>query len=621
MQNYIQKLSPETINQIAAGEVIERPASALKELVENSLDANAKNIKIWCNNGGISSIIIEDDGFGISKDDLSLAIERHATSKLKPAINGTIDLLNITSLGFRGEALPSIGSIARLKIASKTINDSAWEISVEGGKIKPIAPCPWPNNYSGTRIEVKDLFYATPARLKFLKSERSENLAISEMIKRIALSRPDVSFSLYIDAKLNFKANAALEIDNLENQRLNRAREILGNDIAKDCLYIDTERADIKLSGLISLPTASRTDSRHQYMFVNGRPVKDPMLKGIARAAYSDVLARDKHPILALFLEMPYDFVDVNVHPAKTEVRFKDAALIRGLMIGAMRHALGSIGINPSQSLTNNAIGALAKSMPLQSNFLYQQDYSYRNATPSISQVRENYSSNFDFEINHNTENISLDAIPIARTIENNFETQNQIINFPLGAAVAQVHNTYIISQTNDGIIITDQHAAHERLTLEKMKAAIADKTLARQISLIPEVIELENEDCTRILNKAGELEEFGLIIEGFGAGAILVRETPAILGKINTKQLLQDLADEIATYDQTHSLKEKIDLVLSTMACHGSIRAGRSLSASEMNALLREMETTPRSGQCNHGRPTFVALSLNDIEKLFGRK
>lgn len=606
----INRLSTDAINQIAAGEVIERPASALKEIVENSLDAGARLINIWCDDGGLGRILVEDDGNGIEKEDLPIAILRHATSKLSPNIEGKIDLTNINSLGFRGEALPSIGSISRLTISSKTKNSNqAWQIEVNGGQVGSIKPCAWASLNSGTRIEIRDLFFSTPARLKFMKSPRAEILAINDIIKRLALSRPDVSFCLYIDGKNSFRAIAGNE--EIAQNRLKRARDILGNDIAQDCLFIDTMRAELKLFGLASLPTASRADSRHQYLFVNGRPVKDPMLKGIARAAYQDVLARDRHPVLALFLEVPPNFVDVNVHPAKTEVRFKDAALVRGLIIGALRHAIGTIEVRPSISLSSQTFGALGNSLKLQNN--YQHDYSRQN----ISKNPTFYEGGFG-EINRDFAPLAKPSEAIENDIADNNISQN---DFPLGAAKAQIHNTYIIAQTNQGIAIIDQHAAHERLVLEKMKNAILGKSISRQPLLIPDIVELDKDDCQRLLEKSHEFEEFGLIIENFGDGAILVRETPAMLGKINCKNLLQDLADEIATFDKALSLKEKIDEILASMACHGSVRAGRSLNAFEMNAILREMEQTPRSGQCNHGRPTFIILGLDDIEKLFGRK
>lgn len=624
----INRLSADAINQIAAGEVIERPASALKELVENSLDAGARNINIWCDDGGLSRILVEDDGIGIGREALSIAIERHATSKLVPKENGAIDLTRIESLGFRGEALPSIGSVSRLKITSKTSDDNdAWEIEVEGGRVSQTRPAAWPNLTSGTRIEVRDLFFATPARLKFMKTARSEALAIIDTIKRLALCRPDVSFSLFIDSRKTFAVVG--QSGDGDEICSNRIGAVLGASMANDCMKIDAERAGIILKGLASIPVASRSDSRHQYLFVNGRPVKDPMLKGIARAAYQDVLARDRHPILALFLEIDPQFVDVNVHPAKTEVRFRDPALIRGLVIGALRHAIANTGIQSSESLSAQTLGALGKAQIAQATSNYQRDYSYQ-ASFIRPQAKSDsfYEGSRGYEIDNNGMSdvapIGFIANPSANRFspeQNDTQAQNSLLDAPLGAAKAQLHNTYIVAQTKEGIAIIDQHAAHERLVLEKMKAAMADKNLARQISLIPDIVELDSSDCERLLEKAQELEDFGLVIENFGPGAILVRETPAILGKVNAKNLLQDLADEIASSDEALGLKERIDAILSSMACHGSVRAGRVLRPEEMNALLREMEQTPRSGQCNHGRPTFVTLRLNDIEKLFGRK
>ena len=632
----IKQLSRQVINQIAAGEVIERPASALKELVENSLDAGAQTINIWCEEGGLAKILVEDDGIGIAKHDLPIAILRHATSKLHSDNNGDADLTNIHTLGFRGEALPSIGAVARLKITSRHyLSDEAWEINVEGGQISDLKPAPWSGLNSGTRIEVRDLFFATPARLKFMKSVRSENIAIIDTIKRLALSRPEVGFALYLEGRVSFRTKI-----NGEANHSQRIRDIVGQDLAQDCLVIDVEREGIKLTGLASLPTASRSDSRYQFMFVNNRPVKDPMLKGVARAAYQDVLAKDRHPVLALFLEVDPKFVDVNVHPAKTEVRFRDPALIRGLIIGALRHAIGEVGIRPSQSLSHQTIGALGRSLNAPNNtpMLYQGNYNYRptKITPVQTGFYEGGARNFEPQqsmpqsfpllgINPDgTDDANLlmpnnaEPAPMARAFVGDDNLQQ---NFPLGAAKAQFHNTYIISQTDEGIVIIDQHAAHERLVLERMKAALAENGIARQLSLIPDIVEMSPEDCENLLAKADELAEFGLVLESFGEGAVLVRETPAILGKVNAQNLLKDIADEIADYDNALRLRERIDELLSTMACHGSVRAGRSLTPIEMNALLRDMENTPRSGQCNHGRPTFVKLSLNDIEKLFGRK
>ena len=618
----IARLPPDAINQIAAGEVIERPAAAVKELVENALDAGATSIRILAEDGGINRLLVEDDGGGIPRDQLSLAVERHATSKLAPDADGHLDLLNIVTMGFRGEALPSIGAIARLAITSRAKDaDQAWTLRVEGGAMEGPMPAPWPNNRSGTRVEVRDLFFATPARLNFMKSARSESLAISDMVKRLALSRPDVAFTLDLDGRTALKV--VPEGSDAASQRSARVAAILGRDAAADALVIDTERAEVRLTGLAGLPTAARGDARHQHLFVNGRPVKDPLLKGAARAAYQDVLARDRHPVLALFLEMDPKLVDVNVHPAKTEVRFRDPALVRGLVIGALRHALGSSGIRSPQALGQATLGALGAQTgfgmpwsrggggqlsPYQPNFP-----AYQPPAGAIEAGREAGSLLAGF------------AEPMART---SFEAPTDIgapledeTSYPLGAAKAQLHATYVIAETADGLVIVDQHAAHERLTLERMKAAMEGQGIARQPSLIPDIIEMEEADCERLLARADEFARFGLGLENFGRGAIAVTETPAILGKVNTRKLLQDLADDLAAYDEGLSLKERIDEVLATMACHGSVRAGRHLSADEMNFLLRDMERTPRSGQCNHGRPTFVKLSLTDIERLFGRK
>jgi DNA mismatch repair protein MutL len=613
----IARLPPEAINQIAAGEVIERPAAAVKELVENALDAGATSIRILAEEGGIHRLLVEDDGHGMVPDQLLLAVERHATSKLAPDSNGALDLLSITTMGFRGEALPSIGAIARLSITSKAVgSDQAWMLRVEGGQVTGPVPAPWPNARSGTRVEVQDLFFATPARLSFLKSPRAETLAISDMVRRLALARPDVAFSLDLDGRSSLRV--APEGMDQASQRAARVAAILGQNAAADALVIESERAEIRLTGLAGLPTAARGDARHQHLFVNGRPVKDPLLKGAARAAYQDVLARDRHPVLALFLEMDPKLVDVNVHPAKTEVRFRDPALVRGLVIGALRHALGSAGVRSSQTLGQATLGALGAATP------------YTSAWPTPARGFSGYQSGM---IDAGREAASLWRglnEPMARTTYGLGDEQEADLTrediedtaqFPLGAAKAQLHATYIIAETKDGLVIVDQHAAHERLTLERMKAALAGQGITRQPNLIPDIVELEEGDCERLLSRAEELAGFGLMLEGFGRGAIAVSETPAILGKINTQKLLKDLADDLAAFDEALSLKERIDEVLATMACHGSVRAGRQLSGEEMNFLLREMERTPRSGQCNHGRPTFVTLSLTDIERLFGRK
>jgi DNA mismatch repair protein MutL len=612
----IARLPPDAINQIAAGEVIERPAAAVKELVENALDAGATDIRVLIEDGGIARILVEDDGMGMAPDQLLLAVERHATSKLAPDANGLLDLLDIRTMGFRGEALPSIGAIARLSITSRAAGSSeAWSLKVEGGVLEEPSPAPWPSAKSGTRVDVRDLFYATPARLGFLKSPRAEALAISDTLKRLALARPDVAFRLDSEGRNSF--TYLPQGGDADAMRAARVSAIMGKDAATDALVIDTERAGVRLVGLAGLPTAARGDARHQHLFVNGRPVKDPLLRGAARGAYQDVLARDRHPVLALFLEMDPRLVDVNVHPAKTEVRFRDPALVRGLVIGALRHALGAVGIQGSRAMGQATLGALGaysgSSLPWARPRAYGggpvPSYTMHEAGSLLTGLSEPMAR--------------MSGVPLGAALDDHIPHPDSpnLEDFPLGAAKAQLHATYVIAETSDGLVIVDQHAAHERLTLERMKAAMADKGIARQPSLIPEIVELEEGECERLLARAEEFAGFGLVIEGFGRGAIAVSETPAILGKVNATKLLKDLADDLVAYDEGLSLKERIDEVLATMACHGSVRAGRRLSGEEMNHLLRDMERTPRSGQCNHGRPTFVKLSLNDIERLFGRK
>jgi DNA mismatch repair protein MutL len=611
----IIRLPLTVINRIAAGEVIERPAAAVKELVENALDAGARDIRVFIDDGGAARILVEDDGHGMGPDGLTLAIERHATSKLPVAADGSVDLLDIRSMGFRGEALPSIGAVARLMLTSRAADatdSGAWEVSVDGGEVSPVRPARWSGLGAGTRIEVRDLFFATPARLKFLKGARAETMAVGDTVRRLALARPDVAFSLTSEGRVSFRA--LVEGESPEARRSARVASVLGRDASTDALEIDAERAGIRLTGLAGLPVAARGDARHQYLFVNGRPVRDPLLRGAARAAYQDVLARDRHPVLALFLEMDPHLVDVNVHPAKTEVRFKDPGLVRGLVVSALRHAIASSGIQASAGLSRVALGILGNAMGASSA------PAPRSWTPQSWPTRPQAGA-----IDARLEAASLlgsMAEPQGRTFDVPMLAQPAPGDgdHPLGAARAQLHTTYVLAETSDGIVLVDQHAAHERLTLMKMKAAMETTGLARQPSMIPEIVDLAPDDAARLLDHAGELEAFGLVLESFGPGAVAVRETPAILGRVNVSGLVRDLADDLASHEAALSLKERIDEVLSTMACHGSVRAGRRLSAEEMNALLREMEATPLSGQCNHGRPTFVKLSLAEIERLFGR-
>ena len=631
----IRRLPPETVNRIAAGEVVERPASAIKELVENAIDAGASHIEIQADGGGLTRILIADDGKGIPKDELPVAVERHATSKLEPDDAGDVDLLRIFTLGFRGEALPSIGSVARLTITTRakaeTLQD-AWAITVEGGEHRPVSPAAFPGPH-GARVEVRDLFYATPARLKFMKSERAEAMAISEEIKRQAMAHEDVAFTLTLDGKTTLRLPAEHRGD---EGRLRRLGAILGRDFEANALLIDQERDNVRLSGYAGLPTYSRGNAAHQFLFVNGRPVRDRLLQGALRGAYADFLARDRHPAAALFIDIDPLYVDVNVHPAKAEVRFRDPALVRGLIVGALKHALHAAGHRASTTVAADALSGFQPHTGVQS-------YGEPPAMPSaagysgwagwtkpeaVSQIIPGLSER-SARVEHTW--AGQQATPSFRTLaEVQAEHAGQIapqphpvdpIDYPLGAARAQLHANYIVAQTRDGLVIVDQHAAHERLVYERMKAQMADGNVTRQALLTPEVVELDPAEAERIAAKADELAEMGLVIEPFGAGAVLVRETPAILGDTDVQGMIRDIADDLSEHGAALSLKERMAEVCGTMACHGSVRSGRVLSAPEMNALLRQMEATPHSGQCNHGRPTYVELKLHDLEKLFGRR
>jgi DNA mismatch repair protein MutL len=600
----IRRLSEGTVNRIAAGEVVERPAAAVKELVENALDAGASRIEIASSNGGADLILVEDDGSGMDAADLTLAIERHATSKL-PERGGEDDLSQIETLGFRGEALPSIGAVARLAIASRTASGEAREIKVDGGKFSGPAPTGFraPGQH-GTRVEVRELFYATPARLKFLKSHRSEDLATTDIVKRLAMARPDVAFHLHLDGRqvLNLEADG-----DLFEGRLKRLAKMMGRDFSDNAVRVEAGREGVSLSGFAGLPTYNRANAQMQFLFVNGRPVRDKLLIGAVRGAYADFLARDRHPALALFLDCDPAFVDVNVHPAKTEVRFRDAGLVRGLIVGALKHALSEAGHRASTTVAGAALASFNRQAP--QDFPAARDQ--WGAPPSAFGVRESaplFASERAPILSARVEDTQdMPAMPSDET--------------PLGVARAQLHENYVIAQTADGIVIVDQHAAHERLVYERMKKALANGGIARQPLLIPEVVDLDPSEVTRVMARANELAELGLVIEGFGPDAVMVREVPAMLGKLDVKGLVRDLADEIAETGNALSLKERLEEVSGTLACHMSVRAGRRLSAEEMNALLREMEATPHSGQCNHGRPTYVELKLADIERLFGRR
>ncbi len=588
----IRRLPDQLVNQIAAGEVVERPASALKELVENALDAGAGRIQVELSAGGIELISVIDDGRGMRADELRLALERHATSKLPDD-----DLSAIATLGFRGEALPSIASVSRLTLSSRTADGEGWKIVVDHGRVESDGPAAVP---PGTRVTVEQLFGKVPARRKFLKSERSELGACVDVVRRLAMAHADVAFELRHDGRKLIDAAPGGSM--LESARLARLATLLGIDFADNAAPVDLDREGLRLGGLAGLPTYNRGVADHQYLFVNGRPVRDRLLVGAVRGAYQDLLARDRHPVVVLFLDVPSEFVDVNVHPAKTEVRFRDAALVRGMIVGGLRRALDAAG---HQASTTVAASVLASLRPEQSPM------------PGYAPLPPMQASFADRQATFVTP-------PMARApqYEPSHASSAPAQDFPLGVARGQVHNTYIVAEAADGLVIVDQHAAHERLVLERMKAALGDGRAASQALLLPEVVEIGEIEADRLEARVAELAEWGLEIERFGPRAILVRAVPALLGsRVDARGLIVDLADELAAYGEALSLKEKIDAVCATMACHGSVRAGRALSTAEMNALLREMEVTPHAGQCNHGRPTYVKLAKTDIEKLFGRR
>ncbi len=608
----IREMPTETVNRIAAGEVVERPASVIKELVENSVDAGASQIDIFYDGGGLGLISVTDNGSGMSENCLSVAIKRHATSKLLPDSEGNWDLLKINTMGFRGEALPSIASVSRLQIKSQLKNvKNSWKITVEGGQQSSVAPAPRLIHH-GTQVTVKDLFYATPARLKFMKSERSESLAISDNVKRLAMANPSIGFKLSNIKRTLFNVQ---KNQNDQKARLSRLASILGEDFTSNSILIDKIRDEISLSGYAGLPTYSRGNTQHQFLFVNGRPVRDKILHGAVRGAYQDFLARDRHPIVALYIDLPNDHVDVNVHPSKNEVRFRNPGLVRGLIVSALRHSLAAAGHRASTTTSHFALGKMQTG---ENQYTFQRNYNNpsNNATIRFDgsiHAESTFSQDTPYPTNYGF------SAKFENNKEYNIEQDNDL--YPLGIARAQLHETYIISQTQDGIIIVDQHAAHERLVYEKMKASLEGQGIERQTLLIPEIVELSDADVQRLLDRKGELKDMGLSFEGFGEGAVAVSETPSLLGEMNIQKLMQDLADDISEYDEALSLKEKFEHVCGTMACHGSVRAGRILNNDEMNSLLRQMENTPYSGQCNHGRPTYVELKLADVERLFGRR
>ena len=598
----IRQLPPVLVNRIAAGEVVERPASAVKELVENAIDAGASRIEVMLRDGGQTLIAVTDDGSGMTRDELVLAVERHCTSKLPDD-----DLLRIRSLGFRGEALPSIGAVSRLTLPSRARGAAeAWSLAGEGGAKGVPQPAA---NPVGTRVEVRDLFYATPARLKFMKSPRSERDQAVDAVERLAMAYPAIGFTVIGDEdrvlrRLN-PVRADLAGEDAESARRPRLAAVLGRDFAENALAIDAAREGVRLTGLAGLPTLNRATARDQYLFVNGRPVRDKLLGGAVRGAYQDFLARDRHPMVALFLDLAEEEVDVNVHPAKAEVRFRDGAPVRGLIVGALRQALAAAGHRASTTVAAAALSAFRPGAAPHAG------WGPRPAafSPGLAEAASTYYAP-----------LALDLPAAARPVAP-AEDADAAETHPLGAARAQLHETYIVAQTAEGIVIVDQHAAHERLVYERMKQALAATGVARQMLLLPEVVELDEAAVARLAARAAELAELGLALEPFGPGAVVVREVPALLGETDVQGLVRDLADELAELGDALALRERLEQVCGTLACHGSVRAGRRLTQAEMDALLRQMEATPHSGQCNHGRPTYVELRLADIEKLFGRR
>lgn len=608
----ITRLPEAAINRIAAGEVIERPASAVKELVENALDAGAGQIDIALAEGGTALIRVADDGCGIPRAELPLALERHATSKTDGA-----DLLDIRSFGFRGEALPSIASVSRFAIASRaeaeaeTAQDGAWRLAVEAGRMGEPAPCAMGQ---GTVVEARDLFFATPARLKFLKSTRSESQAVIDAVKRLAMAEPSVGFTLRDGERMAFQALRG-------EGRLDRLDRVMGRGFAADALAIEAEREDLRLTGFASLPTHHRRTAQTQHLFVNSRPVRDRLLLGAVRGAYADLMPRDRHPVLALYLEIDPQRVDVNVHPAKTEVRFREAGVVRGLVVSALKHALAEAG---HRAAASNSLGALGRFQPaaaISAPGAGAAPQSWRGSyqaprppTPQMAEAAQRYQAPL-------VDGWSARAAPIEEEADlAPFDAPSPSDPPPLGVARAQLHDTYIIAQTRDGVVLVDQHAAHERLVYEKFKAALRENGAPSQTVLTPEIVELGRAAAERLLGMAEDLGRLGLLIEPFGGGAVCVRGAPAALGVVDLEKLVADLSEDLEELGEAADLTARLDAVCSSMACHGSIRAGRRLKPEEMNALLREMEATPHSGQCNHGRPTYVALGLGDLEKLFGR-
>ncbi|WP_062768334.1 DNA mismatch repair endonuclease MutL [Sphingopyxis terrae] len=602
----IRRLPEKLVNRIAAGEVVERPAAALKELVENALDAGATRVAVRIAEGGILRLEVDDDGCGMTASDMALALERHATSKLP-----TDAIEDVTTMGFRGEALPSIASVARLTLESRVAGGDGWRRVIDNGSLVAEGPAALAK---GTRVMVEDLFARVPARRKFLRSARSEYAACLDVVKRLAMARADVGFTVEHDGR------RVLDVQGGQD-RLSRVAALTQRDLAANSIGVDVERGEVRLGGVISLPTYNRGIADHQYLFVNGRPVKDRLLVGALRGAYADLLARDRHPVVALFLDLPTSEVDVNVHPAKTEVRFRDPQLVRGMIVGGLRRALDEQGFRSVQRPAEAALAAWqqepAAPAPT-SGFLFGQRSEPAvhlfgaDVAPPPADAARVYDRMMPF---------AGASAPIAGRAEVAEAPPPVAADHPLGIARGQIANTYIVAEAEDGLVIVDQHAAHERLVLEQLRRGMAGQAVPSQGLLLPEVVEIDEPACDRLEAAAAQLSALGVEIERFGPAAVMVRATPAMLGAIDCHKLVTDIADDLAGYDAALGLSERLELVAATMACHGSVRAGRPLNVAEMNALLRQMEVTPHSGQCNHGRPTWVKLAMDDVEKLFGRK
>ena len=598
----LRRLPTTLVNRIAAGEVVERPASAVKELVENAIDAGAHRIAVTLKEGGRTFLSVVDDGVGMSADEMMLAVERHCTSKLPDD-----DLTHINTLGFRGEALPSIASVSRFVLTSRPAGaDTAWSLEIDGGARGEPRPAAHP---AGTRVEVRDLFFATPARLKFLKEPRTESSHVADAMRRLAMAHPAIAFRLESEERtlIDLPAAGPSLLEEADAARLERLAAIMGREFADNAVAIDANREGFRLSGFAGLPTLNRPTGQHQYLFVNGRPVRDKLLAGAVRGAYQDFLARDRHPLVALFLDAPTDLVDVNVHPAKTEVRFRDPGIVRGLIVGALRTALSAAGHRASTTVSDAALGAFRPHTGYSSPLPLGR-YGGNGHSGSLPRGLAEAAAEFLAPLSQ----------PSAR-----METpvNGEAMHYPLGVARAQLHETYIVAQTDGGVVIVDQHAAHERLLHERLKHQLEAEGVKRQALLLPEVVDVGEDGARRLTQRSAELADMGLVLEPFGLGAIVVREVPALLGETDIQGLVRDLADELAEMGDHLALKERVEQVCGTLACHTSVRAGRRLTVEEMNALLRQMEATPHSGQCNHGRPTYVELKLADIERLFGRR